>query len=98
MITRIFVTEKDIQLGQSSSAYCPIALALRRYHDGGKGFLRVSARAGLMWWRFDARRRSGYHPYPIVKPLPEAVRQFIAAFDAGEVVEPFAFWLDVPAL
>lgn len=83
---RIHVTQDDIRKGcRCNSALCPVARAVAR--ATGQSTLAGS---------IDIR---SYTPtcrlYFRVKP-PKSVVRFIAAFDAGKPVKPFAFNLAVP--
>lgn len=84
---RIKVTQADIAAGDRQMCYaCPVALALRRA-------------TGYDWWV--SRLRAV--PYPggfggRAVRLPRAASAFIADFDDGWPVAPFAFDLPDPPL
>ena len=78
---RVSVTAEDIALGcPNSCRRCPVALALNRTLGGS--------------WHVDGL--GAECPAGLWQPLPQEVAAFVSAFDAGEVVSPFAFeagWL-----
>jgi hypothetical protein len=81
--TRVEVTLADIAFGKRGRCYwCPVALALRR-------------RTGRLWEVHGVHIWRGRKPAVSV-PLPKKVQRWIASYDAGQRVRPFAFELALP--
>jgi hypothetical protein len=84
MKTLIKVTQQDIYEGTPTDPRtCPLARAIGR--ETGK---TVSVFNGSAWFGTDENR-----PY---QELPKEACEFYGKFDAGEIVEPFEFELEVP--
>lgn len=85
MKVHVRVTKTDIKEGvPESTSYCPIARALERRHP------RRTAEVGINGdevYIYEAARA-------YIATLPLEACDFIHAFDAGELVEPFAFDMD----
>jgi len=76
----IRVTRKDIENGQRRAAsYCPIALAAKRVTRCPGSEIIVGTDI-----------RTAGHTYK----TPKAACKFITAFDSGEPVEPFEFYIN----
>lgn len=85
-MTTINVTQEDIERGKRESACeCPIALALERAFNA-KSWVDDE---GFFFQRCPKEKLSPDYP------IPQSAIAFIAAFDAGEKVEPFEFEVEV---
>lgn len=76
------VTSADIHNGKRGEACnCPVALAIKRLAPS------KTVNVGILHAFFDPELNEG-------KELPTEAKEFIKAFDAGEPVSPFTFFLD----
>lgn len=81
---KITVTQEDISHGIAKDCEeCPIAHALERAL-GCRSYVERDS----FFYRKDGRFTANL-------PLPEIASAFIAAFDAGQPVEPFSFEVEV---
>ena len=85
---RVTVTGEDIERGGYDCDNCPVSRGLRR------GFKRLGMRAGhARYWR-----EHGLAEEEFLGPegdFPGGVTSWIEAYDAGEVVGPFSFVVEV---
>jgi hypothetical protein len=81
-MSAVSVTAEDIVQASGHVGTCPISRALARVTGATVVVLDDVAR----WLA---------HGELIERPLPDAARQFIAAYDAGWRVEPFTFDLEL---
>ena len=82
---RIEVTAEDIRNGRKHDCqYCPVARAIAR----------ATGKETLVGLRTCQIRSSSYTPWCWLI-LPFAVLEFIESFDAGALVQPFDFELDL---
>lgn len=80
-MTTINVTQEDIERGKRNSCFqCPLVYAISRALDCG-----VHVHRNCFFVRDELDDYS----------LPQSAIDFIAAFDAGEKVEPFSFEVEV---
>lgn len=81
---RLGVTAEDIAGGEKDSPdMCPVALALARALDIGCNCVRVYLDEIVLF--------IGAYAQVVKRPTPEAVRDWVRRWDAGERVHPFAF-------
>ena len=81
MLTKIDVLQEDIDGGwRGNCTACPLALALSR----------VTGHYFSVWLRYcyDNKTRRQYS-------IPSFIADRIAAYDCGEVLEPFSFEIDL---
>lgn len=86
MIIEIFVSSKDIRLGNKKSCNsCPIALALMRV---------IEIRYLISVFEKKVEITSSQSTFEL--DLPLVASQFIEDFDKGRVRTPFTFKMDIP--
>lgn len=89
MKINVEVTQEDIRSGNKKSATtCPLALAISR---SAATTVTVGIQ-GITFWRID--KEWGYQGTEIKQP--KDVADWRQRYDAGELVLPFGFTLDVP--
>lgn len=82
MTHQIAITQDDIDYGKKKACFeCPVSMGMSRHF---KREVRVDAA------RFEVYNERGSDMFANGK-LPQSAIAFIAAFDAGEKVEPFSF-------